>query len=263
MKKTLLLIMFLFVAFFCAAETFNFNKASAWRNSKNFIPVEGGALQIKVSARLSGLNAISVDPEKTYKFSFQIRRAPNSKKEPAVYLSCIPRNETGREIYMHNVTPLTGSEATLVTDCTKDSTEFTVKPVNSRYWASVKSWRVCFNAAKDYSDIPNFAVTNNIQKVEKLADGTVKVTLRGKAGVAAKAGTAVRITQGGAYMYLKTIKPKAEWETITATVKGVNDLGWRNNIFPAGTAAFAPSLLANWGTGGASFEIKDFKIEEL
>ena len=263
MKKILLLAAVLSSAFFCNAETFNFNQPSAWRQSRNFIPVDGGALLIKASARLSGLNAISVDPEKTYKFSFQIRKAPDSEKQPAVYLSCIPSNENGREISMQNVTPLKGSEATLVTDCAADSTEFIVKPDNHRYWSAVKSWRVCFNAAKDYSDLPNYDVTNNISKIEKLADGTVKVTLRGKAGVAAKAGTAVRITQGGAYMYLATVKPEAEWQTVTATVKGVNTDGWKNNVFPVGTAAFVPALLANWGTNGSAFEIKDFKIEEL
>lgn len=263
MKKILLLAVLLSCAFFCKAETFNFTQSSAWRQSRNFIPAEGGALLIKASARLSGLNAISVDPEKTYKFSFQIRKAPDSEKQPAVYLSCIPSNENGREIAMQHVTPLKGSEATLVTDCTADSTEFIVKPDNHRYWSAVKSWRVCFNAAKDYSDLPNYAVTNNINKIEKLEDGTVKVTLRGKAGVAAKAGTPVRITQGGAYMYLATIKPGAEWQTVTATVKGINSDGWKNNVFPTGTAAFVPALLANWGTNGSAFEIKDFKIEEL
>ncbi len=263
MKKTLSCAVLLSAALFCAAETYNFNTPSAWRRNKDFIPVDGGAMQIKVSAHLSGRNAISVDPEKTYKFSFQIRRAPGSAKQPAVYLSCIPANEDGRAIHMHNVTPLKGSDAVLVNDCAKDSTELLVKPENHRYWASIKSWRVCFNAAKDFSDLPNFAVTNNINKVEKLADGTVKVTLRAKAGVEAKAGTPVRITQGGAYMYLATIKPTDAWQTITATVKGVIEQGWRNNVFPAGTATFVPALLANWGTSGSAFEIKDFKIEEL
>ena len=262
-RKTLLSAVLLSAVLSCAAEMFNFNTPSTWRQNKHFIPAEDGAMLIKASARLAVRNSISVDPEKTYKFSFQIRRAPDSKKQPVVYLSCIPTNEVGREIYMHNVTPLKGSEGTLVTDCAKDSTDFIVKPVNEKYWASCKSWRVCFNAVKDYSDIPNFAVTNNIQKVEKLEDGTVKVTLRGKAGVAAKAGTAVRITQGGAYMYLKTIKPKAEWETVTATVKGVNAPGWSNTMFPAGPVAFAPVLLANWGSSGSSFEIKNFKVEDL
>ena len=263
MKKILLLAAVLSSAFFCNAETFNFNQPSAWRQGKNFIPVDGGALQIKASARLSGLNSISVDPEKTYKVSLQIRRAPDSEKQPAVYLSCIPTNEMGREIYMQNVAPLKGSEGTLVTDCTKDSTEFIVKPDNHRYWAAIKSWRVCFNAAKDFSDLPNYNVTNNINNIEKLADGTVKVILRGAAGVEAKSGTPVRITQGGAYMYLATIKPEAEWQTVTATVKGVLTDGWKNDVFPAGTAAFVPALLANWGTNGSAFEIKDFKIEEL
>ena len=263
MKKTLSFAILATASLFCNAEVFNYDQPSHWRRSKDFIPQNNNILQIKASAHLSARRTIPVDPEKNYKITFQIRRAPGSPKAPAVYLSAIPYSEEGIAINMHNVTPLKGSDAVLVNDCTKDSTELLVKPENHRYWASIKSWRVCFNSAKDFSDLPNFAVTNNISKVEKLADGNVKVTLRGKAGVEGKAGIPVRITQGGAYMYIASLKPTEEWQTVTASVKGIKEQGWANNIFPAGTASFAPALLANWGTSGSVFEIRDFKIEEL
>ncbi|MBO5668405.1 MAG: hypothetical protein J6S43_04695 [Lentisphaeria bacterium] len=262
MKKTLSGVMFL-AAVALSAEVVTFNTPADWRRSKDFIPVENGALQIKTSNHLSARKSIPVDPEKSYKLSMKIRRAPGSAKEPQVYLTAVPFNEEGRTIHMQHVTPLKGSDAVLTADCTKESTELLVKPENERYWAPIKSWRVQFNAAKDFSDLPNFAVSNNISKIDKMGDGVIKVTLRGPAGIEGKAGTPVRITQGGAYMYLASIKPTEQWQDVTATVKGVSDMGWSNTVFPAGTCTFAPALLANWGSSGSVFEIKDFTVEEL
>ncbi|MBE6355959.1 MAG: hypothetical protein E7058_02460 [Lentisphaerae bacterium] len=263
MKKTILfpLMAAVLATLTAGAETYTYNTPGNWRRSKDFIPVADGVLQIKASAHETARNTVNVDPEKSYKVSMKIRLQGTVPSQ--VYLLAMPISEEGRTIQMYHVTPVTGSDGVLAADCTKNDTFIIVKPDSRRHWSPIRSWRVHFNSAKDASDLPNYDVSNNLDKIEDTADGNIKVSFRGKALVDAKAGTPVRLTQGGAYMYLAGIKPTAQWTEVSGTVKGINNNGWSNNVFPVGTASFAPALLANWGTKGAVIEIKDFKVEEI
>lgn len=249
-------------SFALKAETYKFDTPNAWRRSKEFKLTADGALQTKFSGKVDVGTSIPVDPEKSYKISLKIRLAAGSKPSQ-VYLLAMPSSEEGRAIYMYNVTPVKGSEGVLAADCKKADTFILVKPKSRRHWSPIRSWKVNFNSAEDFSDLPNFEVSGNLDKIEDTADGNIKVSFRGKADVDAKAGTPVRLTQGGAYMYIGALKPTEQWTEISGTVKGISAEGWSNNVFPVGTAAFTPSLLANWGTKGSVIEIKDFKVEEL
>ena len=249
-------------AFTIKAETYKFDTPNSWRRSKEFKLTADGALQTQYSGKVDVSSSILVDPEKSYKISLKIRLAAGSKPS-LVYLLTMPSSEEGRAIYMYNVTPVKGSDGVLAADCKKTDTFIMVKPNSRRHWAPIRSWRVNFNSAEDFSDLPNFETSSQLDKIEDAADGNIKVSFRGKAEVDAKAGTPVRLTQGGAYMYVGSSKPTEQWTEISGTVKGISSDGWSNTVFPVGTAAFTPSLLANWGTKGSVIEIKDFKVEEL
>lgn len=245
-----------------AAEPVTFNTPGDWNRPGSFVQTEDGGLRIAASAKFRARNPIHLDPKKTYRFSLKVRTAPGS--QPAgFYMLFEPVTEEGRTISMHNVTNIKGSEAKLAADTDPASDVVLVTPVNHRYWTAASGWRLCFDAADDLSDLPNFSVSPVFKSVEKLADGNVKVTLRSPVKIAAKAGTPVRIHAGGAYIYVGVMgKTPDGWTEMSGEVSGIKP-GWSNKTFPIGTAMFFPAMLANWGTKNTAFEIKDVKVEEL
>lgn len=246
-----------------AGEVCTLNKPGDWRRPADFAPTKDGALKISVETRnLAAAKPVKVDPAKSYRFSLKARLAPGSQPTQ-VYFIAVPRDEEGRTIYMYNVTPIKGSEGTLAADCQKEDTFLMVKPASRRHWGMVRSWRVCLNAEDQYADLPNYHVTPNLAAIENAEDGVIKVTLRTKVNMAAKAGTPVRLHAGGSYLYVIDIKPTAQWTEYSGTIKGILPCGWKNTSFPVGTESFTPTLMANWGKEGCAFEIKDVKIEEL
>ena len=246
----------------CAAEPVTLNTPGDWNRARDFAPTADGGLKVAVSAKIRARNPIHLDPKKKYRFSLKIRTAPGS--QPAgFYMIFEPTTEEGRTISMHNVTNIRGSEAKLAADTDPGSDTVLVTPVNHRYWTAASGWRLCFDAADDLSDLPNYSVSPVFKKVAKLPDGNVQVTLRSPVKIAAKAGSPVRIHAGGAYIYVGVMgKTPAEWTEMSGEVGGIRP-GWSNKTFPVGTAMFFPAILANWGSRDTAFEIKDVKVEEL
>lgn len=245
-----------------AAETVaELNRPENWRDAKAF-EVAGSGMKISVAKKISATSYIPVNPEKTYRFSMKVRRAPGSASSQ-FYAILEPVTEEGTRIAMSHVTAIRNSSGTLAAEV-KDGDEFIiVKPDVKRNYTAGSGWVICFDAADDMSDLPNSKVSSVMKKVEPDGDN-VKITFRSPLRLSAAAGTRVRIHASGSYIYTGAVNATGdEWTEVSGEVKGIAP-GWSNRIFPVGTAGFYPAIMPNWNTKeSTSVEIRDIRVEEL
>lgn len=107
---------------------------------------------------------------------------------------------------------------------------------------------ICFNAKKDYSDLPNFSLSHVVSKVENKGEFAL-VTFKKPLNKAFKVGTAVRLnaTSGG-YMYCSAAHKTAtnKWKNFSADINGIVTKGSPNNKFWAGTCYVKPIIILNY-----------------
>lgn len=238
------------------------NSPGNWRNTYAFNPASEGGLIVKGSNKYPAKNVLPFNPEKSYRFSLKIRRAPGSAPSQ-FYMIFEPATEEGRTIAMNHVATIRNSGGTLVEDAKAGSTSVKIKPDMARNWVVVGGWVVAFDAADDKSDLPNSKISPVMKKIDAGTDGTITVTFISPLRVDAKAGSRVRIHAGGSYIYVGQMRETpVEWTEISGTAKGISE-NWSNSSFPVGTSGIRPVILANWGAKDTAIEIKDVVVEEL
>jgi len=154
----------------------------------------------------SSKKKITIDPTKKYQVSVKVKQL--NEKPSYIWVGFLPYTAKGRLIGLqHGGNNTKGSFTALTADVAKGAKTITVKDASK--WQSGKYRFVAFNAKKDMSDIPNFALSSMIGKIE----GNT-ITLTRPLGKAYPAGTMVRQHRsGGTYIYTKSGKAPKAWTT--------------------------------------------------
>ena len=150
---------------------------------------------------------IKVDPAKKYVISVKLKQ--NGEKPLRAWIGFVPTTEKGHFIRPQHVCNSNVSITTLAEDFAKGSK--TIKVKNASKWEKGKHYYIAFNAKKDMSDMPNFALSTMISKIEKTGD-VYTITLTKPLQKAYPAGTQVRQHRsGGTYVYTKSGKAPQNW----------------------------------------------------
>ncbi|MCP3968472.1 MAG: hypothetical protein GY718_19365 [Lentisphaerae bacterium] len=174
-----------------------------------------------------------------------------------------------RFISRHKVNAMVDTETGLIADAKKGDTTIVLK--NCKNWDKYKrllkrgSGIVCFNAQKDFSDLPN-SNYEMIKSAEKEEDHYL-ITLRRPLKKSIDAGTRVRLhIKSGGYMYCASAGKKLtkDWKKFSAEISGVAVKGVPNDKFWPGTKFVRLVVIANYGkTKGPKTFFTGIKFKEL
>ena len=193
---------------------------------------------------------IKVDPAKKYVVSVKLKQ--NGEKPLKAWIGFVPTNQKGRVIGPQHVCSSNASLTTLTEDFAKGSK--TIKVKDASKWKKGKHYYIAFNAKKDSSDLPNFALSTMISKIEKTGD-VYTVTLTKAFKKAYPAGTQVRQHRSGAtYVYSKSGKVPTEWKVWKGSPA-------TKNSFRKG-AYVQPMIMFNLPKGGSAV-FDELVVEEL
>ena len=250
-----------------SAETVQLNEASAWANKPSpNIKFENGVITITGRQALTGKNIYEIDPNKTYKISFQIR-ATGDEEQTISYIGYTPLDENKKTLPAVYVNANAGTEGVLAEDVNKGDKTLKIKLNKAQPWKNIRNhWRIAFDAKADYSDLPNSKLSPTINPAETKLEGDVyEIALNQPMTFSATAGTAVRAHSGGGSMYVWYAKATPEWKTVSFVTKGVAERGLSAKKFWKGAKFFKTLVFSNWYSPKAkpTLEIKDFQLEIL
>lgn len=189
---------------------------------------------------------IEIDPSKAYKLSASIKTAGTDKS--TCYIGLVSYDAKKRTIQRPNITIIKGSFTTLVADAKAGAKVLQVKDCSKWNKKLIKRIKIALNAKKDYSDLPNFNLTNKIVKFEKKGD-IYEVTLTSPLKANLKAGTKVRahLNYGGYQYCVASAKPApAKWTKYSAVIKGMAKFGAPNKQFWPGTKYVKVVVILNY-----------------
>ena len=144
---------------------------------------------------------IPVNPQKSYIFKVNFRTL-----DPALpasgYMGFELYNAQKRKLTFQNVVSVDLNYSEVVSAGKGD--KFLIIKMIPKY-EKIKNLKVAFHAREDYSDIPNFDLSATCKKVEKNADGTLRLELEKSLKKDYPAGTKIRFhSPYGAPMYYLT-----------------------------------------------------------
>ena len=176
---------------------------------------QGSAINIWATSPL-----IEIDPSKTYQLSGSLKSI--GKDKGTSYLGLIMYDAKKRLISLSVVLSRKGSFTELAADAKTGDKVLKLK--NCARWDTkiLKRTQVAFNSKKDYSDLPNYNLSNLIVKLEKKGD-VYEITLKSPIKKTFPTGTKVRQHYSyGGYQYCaaagKIVPDK--WTKYSAVIKG-------------------------------------------
>ena len=189
---------------------------------------------------------IEVDPSKAYQLSALLKAAGVEKSR--CYVGIVSYNAKRRTITRTNVNIVKGSLTTLAADAKAGDKVLKIKDCSKWNKKYITRTQVGFGAKKDFSDLPNYSLSNRAVKLEK-KDDIYELTLRTPIKKAFKAGTQIRqhIAAGG-YQYCAASAKMipAKWTKCSALIKGQVKYGTPNNKFWAGTKYVRVIVILNY-----------------
>lgn len=189
---------------------------------------------------------IEVDTSKAYKLSASLKTAGTDKSK--CYIGIISYDVKKRTIQRPNITITKGSFSTLAADAKVGDKVLQVKDCSKWNKRLLARSQVAFNAIKDYSDLPNYNLTNRIVKLEKKGD-IYEITLKTPIKGSFKAGSGVRqhMVYGG-YQYCAASGKVApdKWTKYSAVIKGQVKYGAPNEQFWPGTKYVKIVVILNY-----------------
>ena len=238
MKKTLALLVAMTLAT-AMADTIKLNAPEVWKPApKGRVTFNEDSFAIDGKGRILLISSavFDVDPFKTYTIKMTIKN--EGTENFTTLIGYIPLYADGKNLPCIAVRDTRGSLTELAEDAKAGDTFVIIK--NGTAWNSkIASAGVAFNAKLDYSDMPNKEVADHKPGIEKLENGTWKVTLRKPLAKDYPAGTFVRQHLAGGYLYSTgavTIKPGEEKE-VTGFIRGIDPPGsFTSHSWPVGTA---------------------------
>lgn len=191
---------------------------------------------------------IKIDPDKKYKVSVKVKQI--SDKPSFIWVGFLPYTAKGKTIGLqHGANNTKGSFTALTAAVAKGAKSITVKDASK--WKKGKHYYAAFNAKEDMSDIPNFALSSMIAKI----DGNT-ISLTKPLTKAYPEGTMLRQHRsGGTYIYTKSGKAPKEW----TTWKGKPAQG---GIFRKATY-IRPMIMIRCNAKETGAAFNDFIVEEL
>ena len=221
------------------------------------------AMAIKGSyTALYSKQAIKVDPARKYRISGDF--CLNGGKPVLLFFGFVPYDKNKVQILPNAVFGNNKTLTAVAEDAKKGDKVIKVKDASKWDVKSVHSY-IVFNAAEDYSDMPNrnsvHTVAPNARQAGKVWEITLKTPL--KADIAA--GTAVRQHfDAGTYIYAAgSFKTVGVWKTRTGTISGIAASGAPANKFWKGTDTVRVLILALNGDKQSETEFKNIKVEEV
>ncbi|MBW3020918.1 hypothetical protein KY334_06485 [Candidatus Woesearchaeota archaeon] len=187
-------------------------------------------------------NMVDIDTSKTYTLSGWFKSGDNQPEFSNIYFGFVPYTEDEMPILSQNVIVVPGTETTLRRDIRKEDTEIRLQNLEDcENWVgnNLNEW-VAFDIGDDYSDLPNFNISNKIHSVY-VKNGICRINFTDGVGVDAPTGTRVREHLSGAtYLYTAASKGGVSDEvydinTGTITYDGAGKIfNFDGDVFVAG-----------------------------
>lgn len=189
---------------------------------------------------------ISVDPVKAYQLSAAIKAVGAEKSR--CYVGIASYTAKKRSIYRTTVNIIKGSLTSLAMDAKVGDKVLTIKDCSKWNKKYITRTQVGFGAKKDFSELPNFNLSNVAVKLEKKGD-VYELSLKTPIKKAFKAGTQIRQhIRGGGFQYsaasAKMVPTK--WTKYSAVIKGQAKYGTPNKQFWPGTKYVKVVVIVNY-----------------
>ena len=220
-----------------------FDRKTDWQTIILFNPAPG-VLGTTANNREMRGKRFHVDKSGTYRISGEFR------------ISGVPGNKLGN--FFFGFAPYTADNRLIHPE--------TIRPINTGIWLLAKAvspgdtclilkntdWKIntqylciAFDARKDFSDLPNFALSPRLKKTPavKNADGTFTITLTAPMKFSRPAGTPVRLHSADAnhiYAAGKNLGLTDQWQKLDGTVSGEAVRGAVSDRWWHGTRSAAP-----------------------
>ncbi len=207
---------------------------------------------------------IPVDYNKKYELSGSFKSI--GKERSIILFGFAMYDKNKFEIKDIHANPLPGAALTeLVQPAEKGSKSIIVK--NTEGWKIQKYYAVAFDAASDFSDLPNRNTVDGIMNISK-KDESYEIQLDAPLSRSYPAGTAVREHYGfGTYIYsaAKEVEVPDEWKNISGQVSGAKNGMSSHSLFRPGTAFVKIMLMPNFGQKDRAVKlaVNNIKVKEI
>lgn len=189
---------------------------------------------------------IEVDPSKAYQLSAVLKAAGTEKSK--CYVGIASYTAKKRNISRTTVNIVKGSLTSLAVDAKVGDKVLKIKDCSKWNKKNITRTQVGFDAKKDFSDLPNFNLSNRAVKLEKKGD-VYELSLKAPIKKAFKAGTQIRqhIAAGGhQYCAASAKMVPAKWTKYSAVIKGQAKYGTPNKQFWPGTKYVRVVIILNY-----------------
>ena len=266
MRKLLPLLLAVAFCAFAGEIILDATKADAWSNRVK--PAEGDVLTTPSATHTVSVASFDVDPAKPVKLSGEFRFVGKMEKGPVNFcFGFRPLTAEGRVISPSTINYI--SRAFALTETTaaaaKGDTKIVLKDTST--WKKLNKYaRLAFDAKPDFSDMPNFKLSNFITKVTPQEDGTSLVDFAKPLDFDVPAGTTVRVQcDSSTYIYTASTgnnKVTEEWKSYSGIIKGMQP-GAVPKAWWMGTAK-ANIVFFTHGPGhSGKLEFRNVKVETV
>lgn len=238
-------------------------KPEDFLQAKAITASDNGAMAFKGAfTNLFSKQVIKIDPAKKYRISGEF--CLKGGKPVSLTLGFIPYDKNKIQVFTNTVLGNNKTLTTVAEDAKKGDKVIKVKDASKWNVTSPYSY-IVFNAAEDYSDLPNRSVIHTVAPNAKQAGEVWEITLKTPLKADIAAGTAVRQHfDGGTYIYTTGFfKTGSDWKTRTGTISGIVASGTAPNKFWKGTETVRVLILALNGDKESETEFKNVKLEEV
>jgi len=246
-------------------SNWNFASVSTEAHSGNYSFYEVGGNSKTVYSN----NMIEIDPSKTYYEEGWFKS--NGAVKSRIYFGFIPFDKDKRAILSQNVIVVPNTQTTLYETC--KSGDKIVKITNGANWVPLSYNSIAFyiDDSGNYSDLPNFNLSNlGITKITSKT-GYWEVEFGTSVGFNAPAGTKIRQhSAGGTYMYhcARGFEVPNTWTRYNATISGISknveDVYSPVGTWRKGTKYVQAMILPNYQQdSNSTLLVDDIKFVEL
>lgn len=232
---------------------------------KKLDDASGDNIVIDNSATMISKDLIPVDYSKKYELSGGFKSNGKTKSKILFGFAVFDKNKN--EINAINANPIPDAVVTeLVQPAQKGSKSIVVKNVDG--WKLDKTYAIAFDAAADFSDLPNRNIITGVLKIVK-KDEQYEIMFDTPLNRDYPAGTAIRehYEAFGTYTYTaaKGVEVPDKWEKYAGLISGAKDGKASHNLFRPGTAFVKIILLPNFGQKGsdAQLAVNNIELKEI
>ena len=220
------------------------------------------AMSFKGARTLISKQVIKIDPAKKYRISGEF--CLKGGKPVSLSLGFVPYDKNKVQIYPNAVLGDNKTLTTVAEDAKKGDKVVKLKDA-SKWDAKTPYSYIVFNAAEDYSDLPNRSMIHTVAPNARQAGELWEITLKTPLKADIAAGTPVRQQRdGGTYIYTAGFfKTVGVWKTRTGTISGIAASGAPSNKFWKGTETVRVLILTLGGDKQSETEFRNIKVEEV